>query len=535
MTSINFVERRVIVGKFWYTIDLGNSPLKKHYFHKAIAWPVYAWKAILPTVLTDELDILQKLILSLARINKLNDPTILYQLGISIDLVQAVKQSCMDKEYLNSDNTLTESGKQLLSNSLSVEQNMMMNYEQMYIFRDALTGDIIPNFQVKELPREERKEYDYVLEENVNFKNQKPTFIDIGRALRVRKQLNRLAETLQSDYASEVLEPEQLSSFDDFELQIEDVDWELINDEGELEITTMAEKEEAEEKEKRESVGQTTMKIISQKPEVLYLDATLYVDPDLPERVAVSSPFGHYEDDWLTKHLLMHSQKSDCVKEYVEFFMEEAKEELMDQFPFNNHLDIELFKKYPIIANYEEWKPLRNQIEATTRAYNRLVQGHEDYDTFYMRAQRTLEGVLKYSILQIPNKQEIMKPVSKFSFTDSVKQIGEELGVHIPTNLSSPDFYGRLKNVARDRGLSSKDRALFLAFDAYYNKEESPSLSLLKTIPDFYKRINLITNIRNHSTHFNEENLDSQHFEDIKQHLDFLIDSLIAHYLIPRR
>ena len=56
----------------------------------------------------------------------------------------------------------------------------------------------------------------------------------------------------------------------------------------------------------------------------------------------------------------------------------------------------------------------------------------------------------------------------------------------------------------------------------------------MKNVPDFYRRINLITNVRNKSTHFNEEDVDTQNFEEIKRELDFLLDSLIAHYLISR-
>ena len=133
MIFINFVEKRGIMSRYWNTIDLGKSPLKPHCFYKPIAWPVYAWKAILPTVLTDQLDILQKLILSLAKIQKLKDPTILYQLGISKELIQSVKQSCIFQGYLDNENSLTKSGKQLLSNSMNIEHGMLMNYD-MFIF-----------------------------------------------------------------------------------------------------------------------------------------------------------------------------------------------------------------------------------------------------------------------------------------------------------------------------------------------------------------------------------------------------------------
>lgn len=518
--------------EYRYTVDLGKTPLKSHCFHRQLAWPVYAWKALVPTAYTEELNVLEKLFLSLAKIDKLKDTSLFFELGLSKDLVQSVNRSCIDHGYLDNECKITKMGDTILRNSTNLEHDMLMNFEHVYIFRDALTGDIVPNFHIKELPREEKKQYDYVLEENTHFRHPKPTFVEIGQAVKLRKQLNHIAETIQKDYANETVEAEQLSFLDEFDLMVDDVDWRLIDNDGEIETKTLADKEES-----KAEVGfgvKSNYKIIGMKPEILYLEADLYIDPDLPERIGVTSPFGQYEDDWFTKHVLMQLQKDTNLKETIDFFMEEAKEELKDRFPFNNHLDIELFKKYPIIANYESWKPVRIQIEATVRAYNRLVEGHEDYDTFYMRAQRTLEGILTYCINQIPNKTEVMNSVSKLGFIDSLKRISEEIRIDIPRNFHSRNFYDRLKQVARNRGISSKDRALFLAFDAYYTEGDNLSLAFLKNIPDFYRRINLIANIRNKAAHFNGENEDSHLFKDIKQELDFLIDSLIAHYFLSR-
>jgi hypothetical protein len=533
MIFIIFVEKRGTMSNYKYTIDLGQSPVKPHFFKRKIAWPVYAWKAILPSVISEEIDILQKLILSFAKINKLKDHSLIYQLGISKDLIRTVKESCVLQGYLDSESNLTTSGKHLLANSINVDQDMLMNYEQIYIFRDALTGDIIPNFKISELPVEENRPCDYVFEGNPNYRNLKPTFVDLGQALKIRKQINIIADTLQKDYANETVEADQFSFLEEMDF-LEEVDWELINEEGEIEVKNLKEEELSSENVRDDR--NTTIKIISHKPDFLFLEANLYVDPDFPEKIAVTSPFGENEDDWFTKHMLMYAQRSDKLQETLEFFEEEAREELIDKFPFNNHLDIELFKKYPLIANHESWKPLRDQIEAIIRAYNRLIQGHEDYDTFYMRAQRTLEGVLKYCIEEIPYKNKVMISVTKYSFIDSLKRISEELRIDIPTNFYSMDFYKRLRSVANNKGISSKDRALFLAFDAYYNEQDTPSLQFLKNIPDFYHRINLITNVRNKVTHFNQEQeLKSINYEDIKFELDFLLDSLFAHYLLPRR
>ncbi|MBD7970426.1 hypothetical protein [Paenibacillus gallinarum] len=521
------------MNTFKYTINLGKKSVKPHFFRKKIAWPVYAWKTILPSFLKEELDILQKLILSLAKINKLKDYTIFRQLGISSELIKTVQESCVQKGYLGLNNLITESGEQVLTNSMNVEQDMLMNYEQIYIFRDALTGDIIPNFKVSELPGEEKLQYDYVFEiTSSNYRDQKPTFMDIGQALKIRQRINRITDVLQKDYANEVVDAEQLSSFDEMDFFIEEVDWQLIDEDGHIEYKSLKDKEEQTEIKKSEE-STTTFKIVSIRSDILYLEADLYVDPDLPEKIMVTSPFGENEDDWFTKHMLLHAQKSDCLQEDIELFMLEAKEELIDKYPFNNYLDIELFRKYPSIANYENWKSLRSQIESTERSYNRLIEGDEDYDTFYMRAQRSLEGVLKYCIEKIPNKMDVMNSVTRYNFTDSLKRIAENLRIDIPSNLFSPDFYNRLKSVANNKGISSKDRALFLAFDAFYHQEETPSLQLLKNIPDFYKRINIITNVRNKTAHFTEEieTVESRNFTIIKQELDILLDSLIAYYL----
>ena len=410
-----------------------------------------------------------------------------------------------------------------------MEIDMLHNFEHVYIFRDALTGDIIPNFQVKELPREEKREYDYIFEENSDFRHQKPSFIEIGQAAKIRKQLNRMAENLQKDYANKELEANQFSELD--ESMFEEIDWTLMNDDGEM---TLAEKEEVEQKSAKNANQASVMKIVSQTSDTIYVEANIYVDPDFPNRVAVTSPFGYHEDDWFTKHLFMRMKKSSSLYEMVEFFEEEAKEELKDKYPLNNHLNIELFNKYPFIANDEKWDNIRSHIEATTRAYNRLLDGHEDYDTFYLRSQRTLEGLLKYCLEQLPNKREVMKDVSKITFIENIKQVSRELGIEIPSNYYQNEFYSRLLRVANNGGISSKDRALFLAFDAFFNEEKTPSLLFLKNVPDFYRRVNLITNTRNQFAHYNEEENNTQNFEDIKREIDFLLDSLIAHYLISR-
>lgn len=513
-------------------INIGKEPVKPHFFHKKIAWRVYVWKAILPNVLIEEIDILQKLILSLANINELRDNSIVYQLGISKELLKSVKELCINSGYIDKEDNITPSGKKLFERSSSIEQGMLMNFKQIYIFRDSLTGDIIPNFKIDELPTTQKVHCDYVFKGQPNYKNLKPTFVDIGIALETRMKINSIADTIQHDYSNEDIEAEQFNQLSDMNLFSGEVDWELINDDGDIEIDGSDAEVENSSSEKIELTSNTTIKIISGKPEVLYLAADLYLDPDLPERIGVSSPFGHFEDSWFTNHMLMNCKKSENLQESLEFFKMEALEYFKDNYPFNNDLNIQLFNKYPAIANYDAWKPLKNQIEATTRAYNRLIQGHEDYDTFYLRAQRTLEGILSYCIDSIPNKKEIMKSVTKYNFIDCLKGISEELRIEIPPNYG-PSFYNRLREVANNKGISSKDRALFLAFDASYHEQKTPSLRLFKNIPNFYRRINMITDARNKTAHFSEDV--SKHlgeYEDIKRELDFLLDELILHYLI---
>lgn len=508
-----------------YITNLGRDSVKSHCIEKKVAWPIYVWKALIPEAMLTEIDILQKLVLSLAKIKKLNDYAILESLKISGDLIDTVKKSCIDKNYLTKDLNITEKGLGILtqSNSMKSDVEATVRYEKVLVFRDAITGDIVPNFYFTTLPQSYIDKDDrLVLEENYKYKK-KPTFHEINIALKTRKNINNMIKAEKKDYAVETTDMSSSSFSFDFD---EEVDWEDVGDDGEVTGQIKIE----ENNDVNHDRSPTFIKIWDDFPETIYVDSSLYVDPDLPHKLNVVSPLGNNEDMWFTSHLISHAKKDSNLQEEIEFFFEEARDRLKDQYPFNNDLEIELFVQFPAIANYQEFSELKEELESAKRAHNRILEGHQDYDTFFMRCQRTLECMLKLSISKIENRFDLVNRLNKYDFPHQIVQIANDLRVEVPRNLTSPQFYERLFRVARLRGNSIKDRGLFLLLDARYN-QESKSLYVLKAMPEFYHSINLIADLRNKTAHYNTDEIDYEiKTKQVVKQVDLIVSVLFSHF-----
>ncbi len=510
-----------------YITNLGRDSVKAYCIEKKLAWPLYVWKALIPESMVNEIDILQKLILSLAKIGKLNDYSTLESLNLSGDLIRTVKNSCIDKNYLKKDLEITEQGLAVLTNSKSLftDVEATVNYEKVLVFRDALTGDIVPNFSYTSLPQAyEVKGERLFLEEKYQFKNKKPNFHEINIALKTRENINNIFKEENKDYASDSSDS-SISSFSfDFD---EEVDWEDVGDDGDL-VNEQVDGEYDTDLPKGRNSG--FIKIWDEHPEIIYVDTSIYVDPDVPHKFNVVSPFGNNEDFWFTTHLLSHAKKDSNLYDEIELFFEEAREKLRDLYPFNNDLDIDLFVQFPAIANYEEFSELKEELESVKRAHNRIVENFEDYDTFFMRCQRTIECMLKLCISKIENRKDLVNKINKYDFSFQVSKIADDLSIDLPRNLTSPQFYSRMHEVAQLRGHSIKDRALFLLFDAHFN-QEAKSLFALKSMPEFYQVINLIAELRNKTVHYNTEEIDyNSKVNKVMQQLDLIVNVLFSHF-----
>lgn len=524
---MNYVEGKGIMSNI-KTVDLGLSPLSSRYQIKKIAWPIYAWKSILPDDMVREMDILQKLMLNIARMGDIDLHFLAEKLGFSKELLQAVKEKCIDDEYLTKEGELTNLGKGKVSNQNFYASDIYKasKCEKIYVLRDAISGDVIPNFSIGEIPRAiEGEDYELVLSNN-DIYIKKPSILDIVTGLKTCRRLNKVRKDQQQAYATENVE------ISEYEIEDEDeVDWRDINENGEIESKVNNRSKKEEEKFKKNKID--SIKIWNNTAEFIYVDSYLYIDPDKPNEWKVRSPLGRDEDSWFTSRLRSEIHKNADLKEEIEFFVDTIKEELKDKYAFDNYYKIELFNKFPKIANYPEFKYLKEEIESVKRVEIRIKGGDEDYDTLFLRCQKALECMFGLCISTIENRFDIVKNINRDDFKYQLECISSELGVNLPQNYLSYQICRSSFHVPKLKSGSIKDRALFMLYDAYYN-ENSIALYILKAMPEFYDNINLIANNRNNTSHFNHISKERINFDKevdkVLQCFDVLIIVLFSHY-----
>lgn len=516
-----------------YVTSFGRDSVKSHCIERKLGWPLYAWKALVPESVIRELDVLQKLILSLAQIGRLKDHSVFGALALPDELVKAIKKTCIDSGYLDDNGEITDRGKDALlyEKFNTSDQEATEQFSRIYVFRDALTGDIVPNFSIAELPRGRKDLSDrWFLQEDKYYKR-KPSFNDIAQALKHRGYIDRHLKNIRRDYATDEVDPSAASMELPFDLTKDDeMDWETIDKNGEV-STSREESGSTNQRATRTAIpGDSYIKIWDETPELIYADAAVYVDPDLPNRQFVMSPFGTHENQWFTNHMHIHASRDKEVGEELRQITEIAMLELQEKYPLNNQLDIGLFVEFPAIANLSTFAELREQLESVKRAYNRISDGHQDYDTFFMRCQRTLECLLDECIATVDRREKLV-PEKKGGFGDRILHMAGQLSVDLPRNYTSPQFADRMGAVARKRGMSSKDRALFLLIVAY-ERENSPALAVLKDMPEFYHSINLIADVRNKTAHYSTETIDNDRAAgQVMDQLERLVRVLFSHFL----
>lgn len=492
------------------TVNLGLNSLNSRCQRKKIAWPIYAWQCILPIDMAEDIDILQKLLLSSTLIGNIEQSFLVEKLGFSKDLLKSVKEKCINDKYLTMQGELTDIGKKKVANEnfYSSDLDSASKCKKIYLLKDAMSGDVIPNFSIEYIPRwvEGEKETLVLPENNINKK--KPTILDIITGLKIGNRLNKVRKDQQQAYATENVE------IYEYEFDDDEVDWTNINDEGNIEVKKENKVEDYEEKNKI-----TNIKIWDNTPELIYVDSYIYIDPDKPNEWRVMSPLGRDEDSWFTSRLRAETYKNSDLKEEIDFFVDITREELRDKYAFENHYKIDLFNQFPKIANYPEFKSLKEEIESVKRVEVRIKGGDEDYDTLFLRCQKTLECLFGLCISKIENRFDLVKNINKDDFKYQVNSMASKIGINIPQNYLSFQICNSLFYVPKLKSGSIKDRALFMLYDANYN-ENSKSLYILKAMPEFYENINLIANNRNNTSHFN-------HISKEKADLDKEVDKVL--------
>jgi len=496
-------------------------------YSKKIAWPMYVWKGIIAKDDNLELDPLQKLIISLLKVDGYDSEMLQHQLGISKEVLKAARQKCVENGYLDFQGNLTEKAKGDSKNSIKRDMEELDSSVKVCIFRDAVSGDIVPEFGIEKLERPEKMGHaDYILLEKEEG-NKRPTFYEFETALDISNRIKRQLNNRRSEYGSEDIKMS--------ELELEAILEEIESDEATLSnqgYKTLAEELEAEEgKKKSLDNEENILKLWEEYGYTMYFESNVYIDIKNIETFHVVSPFGEDLDAWFTNSFRRVYSKNENLKSDIESLKEKVVEEYKQKIAFNNFRDIELFDRNPILANYDEFSYFRDTVVEVMNDYSRIVKGDGGYKSFFTNCQVSLECLLG---IICEDKYDLRKYVQPYNFKSYLDQLSNRLDIQIPNNFKSKAIGENIKKLRKGNGYI-KDRSLLLLIESDYTDKEY-FINLLKEYPDFFDKINMISYNRNQRGHFNERRaeLDKQmskedhleKIEEIKSAYDDIVNAL---------
>ncbi|MCM3721191.1 hypothetical protein [Solibacillus isronensis] len=550
-----------------YAMTFRKADVSGPVYEQQITWPLYAWKVYLPEKVTSEIDILQRFVLAVAEVENLQTTNIFIEIGITKDLKETIIQKCEELGYLEN-NTLTKEGESVLHANHDKSITSMEKLKLMYLFIDAVTGDLVPTFSIDELPIAREMTFHHGL--SYDRKNErKPNMFEIEDKLRkanlMRKQMNAIKKvsgvesvTLEEldhedrNYDELLLEFEGF--FEDESVQLEDevaietinvshlgIDDVLNELDGEQQLDgSFGHSEELSQQQKGVQANQPTLhnrtlKFRTDKPELIYVPVTIYghADTFLNKKISVKSPFSENEDLWFNSKFVFIQSNDDALQQFVEKMRDEMYEQFKARYAFSNTMNIQLLTDFPLIANDAKWKKLRNEIESAEIAYLRIQNGDKDYDNYYMRVQRTLELAF-YLVFERLSVSPILKTVRRENYAATLDKISNELSIAIPKNYYNFNTFERVSRSAKSKisFSSSKDAIMLYALNAYFSKD-IVLIEVLRQLPNVFSEISAIVDARNNGAHYSTKAIDHEAtYTQVRQSSIEILQTLISHILL---
>ena len=184
---------------------------------KALAWPVNAWTCYIPDNVNPQLNILEKLILSLVskRISTTKESIkeiLVNQLKLNSDLVENVLEECMQNHFnknykefrLKSD---SEKVLAALDGEITPGMEMSDTMKKVYLLQDAVTNVVVPCFNIEQL----QSENDYTLVEDKNCVILHPVFFTQPRTAAINNAIRLWGRIFKAMNSGETVSP---NSFD---------------------------------------------------------------------------------------------------------------------------------------------------------------------------------------------------------------------------------------------------------------------------------------------------------------------------------
>lgn len=520
---------------------------------KKIIWPFFYWKVLVPECeMKDSPNVFEQLYLSLQALEpKVDLKRIFKRLGIDDDLFQNIAASCHE-------------------NNLSAEdvKRRQQRCAEIYLFRDGVTGTIIPELTIRTLPREYRitvggncldpLRYDKRFQES-------PSIFDLEQLLQTfRRYHHFMQDNPEAAYWDKPFWQETLAGDDETSLE-EPQDNASQNRTAQIDVDVPK-----------------AIQLSNQYAECINIELYLYADPYQPGNLHLAIPFPNVPRVFFDQILTISSKELQETLELARVMMEfpaessseavevasvslsvatsyDKDEPILTRAFVSNELPIEdsvedktdktettkykelfqstsLFDRYSDIFALGFYGSLKREFKELSEDIRGLVERHERITTqFYVDCGKVFEALARYLIQSIPREErrESRKVIQISAFALQVDEVLQKLGqtgcedlIHVNAN----DV--RLAIMGKKNG-NAKDLLIGLAIDAV--AQNRASQDVFRANPTLIQEFFMIYNLRNNNSHHvsDEEECQKKEVEatHIYERLMYLSDVLIGAYL----
>lgn len=445
----------------------------KDAFSVPVAWPVTAWRVLVPAPRRTGSDPLQRAILRLIAAGCVDPHAISAWLDIPADLVRALIGRYTSEEYLKRDEVtaISDRGRNLLKQDDAITYSAK-SHCAAWILRDDWSGDIIP----------------FLIEDNLRWYSPEGragfTVLHGGRLCTDRPQPLRIREALEAyrSYVNRVRDCQRTNDTPDTYAVLTESDGPRTIDVD------------------RAIPG--IVQLLWECSERVYVPLWLYFCADDPRAWHVATGFSLPPiNGWFASKLAWACGRLPELLQQIEGWASEAVE-IFPPRPTLDETESRAVAEFPFLAERPELTDTRRLLARAYRAAALYESNPENIDVYLTRCYLALEALLSACLSASPQAVQATRFLCEDSFVDQLRDYADRLSVELPKGFCNPLYGKKARRAAAGRGENLRDRAIALLYFANHDRR-SPARQVFVAHPDLLVHIDTVTRYRNtHGSHY---------------------------------
>ena len=442
-------------------------------FSVPVAWPVTAWRALVPAPRRTGTDPLQRAVLRIVGAGCVDPHAIGSWLDVPPELVRVLMAMYTSEGLIEPTELvrLSDRGRKLLKEDDEITF-ADTSHHPGWVLRDDWSGDIVP----------------FLIEDDLHWCNrEKRTAYTILRAGR-----------LSSDRPQPLRIRQALSEYRRYMNQVRD--FERTNNSAAIDSTADDDEQAINEEDDRPIPG--IVQLLWEKSERVYVPMWLYFTADDPKvwQIATGLPLSPL-DRWFKSKLSWAIGRIPELRDQIDDWTAQALG-LFPPSPTLEETDNRAVREFPFLAKRHELDHTRALLARTYRAGALYQENSENLDVYLTRCCSTLEALLTACISESHNVSKASRLIREDSFVDQLREFSASLNLELPPGFCSPYYARKAQKAVCGKGENPKDRAIALIYIAKCDIH-SPARKAFARCPDLLVHIDTVTRYRNaHGGHY---------------------------------